>query len=418
MIARRPRVIQLPAAFAVTANPRLDLLGARLFDISLLLRLIELARAFVPLLLPVGERCFGALQRLRRGLLGMLGLLQTGHQFVQRQLELGNLGLVLVDVLDNLFRALDGLLEVLFLPLAKLVGVLDRLLEPRDLGPHLVIAALDFVEEVGSFRLPNACTLDTGFELPLTRNLLLEACLAFVKPGAGGARLVIEVMRTQRQQFRRRTPLLFLVAAIALCGLRLAVEMLDVLFDFLEDVPQAIQVFLGVLDTVGGLFAPLLVLGNTRGFFQEDPHLFRLGLDEAGNHPLLDDRVAAGSEARTEKHARDVLTAAARAVQVVGRDAVAADLAPDTDFRVLGVLPFQRRIGIVEQQFDRGCAHGLAGTGAVENHVRDGIAAKPARRALSHDPADGIDYIGFTAAVGPHHANEATGKGNSGGVYK
>ena len=76
----------------------------------------------------------------------MLCVLEARNQLIERQFELRDFRLVLVDMLDYLLCTQDRLLEILLLPLAKLVGVLDRLLEPRDLGAHLVVAALDFVE--------------------------------------------------------------------------------------------------------------------------------------------------------------------------------------------------------------------------------------------------------------------------------
>ncbi len=131
----------------------------------------------------------------------MFGLLQAGHQFVQRQLELGNLGLVLVDVLDNLFRALDRLLEVLFLPLAQLVRMLDRLLEARDFAAHLVVAALNLVEFFRPFALANPGLLERRLETALPGDSGLEPRLALLKPSPGVGRPRIEVTHAQRQQF-------------------------------------------------------------------------------------------------------------------------------------------------------------------------------------------------------------------------
>jgi hypothetical protein len=181
VVARQSSIIQFLAPLAVAADSRFDLLGTCLLDVSLLLSVVVLARTLVPLLLPVGQRCFGTLQRIRRGSLGMLRLLEARDQLIERQLELRNFRFVLVDVLDYLFCTEDRLLEVLLLPLAEFIGVFDRLFEPRDLGPYLVIPALDFVEQIRPFRLTNPGALDTGFEFSLCRNLLFEARLALVE---------------------------------------------------------------------------------------------------------------------------------------------------------------------------------------------------------------------------------------------
>jgi hypothetical protein len=194
--------------------------------------------------------------------------------------------------------------------------------------------------------------------------------------------------------------------------------MLDVLFYLFEDVLQASQVFPRVFNAVRRFLTPLLVLRNAGSLLQENTHLFGLGLDEPRDHPLFDDRVAARAESRAQEDARDVLAATPCAIEVVGGDPIPADLAPDTDFRVFRVLALQRRLGVVEQQLDGGCTHRFAGTGAVKDHIRDGVATEPAGRALPHHPADGVDYVGFTAAVGAYHADEAAGKGDGRGVYK
>ena len=146
VIARRTSIIQFLTPLAVTVDSRLDLLGTRLLYIPLLLGLVVLAGTLVPLLLPVCERGFGPLQRIGRSCLGVLCLFQAGNQLIERQFQLRNFRLILVDMLDYLFRTQDRLLQILLLAFAKLIGVLDRLFEPRDLGSNLVVAALDLVE--------------------------------------------------------------------------------------------------------------------------------------------------------------------------------------------------------------------------------------------------------------------------------
>ena len=246
MVARRARIIQFFAPLAVSANPRLDLLRAGLLDIPLLLRFVEPACALVPLFLPVGQCRFGTLQRFGRGLLGVLRLLEAGDEFVERQLELRNLRLVLVDVLNNLPGSLDCLLQIFLLPLAELIGVLDRLFKPGYFGPNFVVAALDLVEQVRPLRLPRPGIFDACFKLPLACHLFFEARLALVKVRTGRARLFVEMMGAECQQFGRRASLLVLVSAVALRCLRLSVEVLDVLFDLLQDVLQPVQVLPGM----------------------------------------------------------------------------------------------------------------------------------------------------------------------------
>ncbi len=171
-----------------------------------------------------------------------------------------------------------------------------------------------------------------------------------------------------------------------------------------------------MLDAIRGFAPALLVLGDAGRFLDEHAHFFGFCLDQAGNHALLDNRVAARPKPGTQEDARDVLAPALGAVQEIGRNAVATDLAADRNLGVLGVLAFQRGFAVVEQQLDRGRADGFAGAGAVEYDVRDGIAAQAARGALAHYPAHGIDNVRLTATIRPNDANQAAGKGNRCGV--
>src|SRR5690606_6043532 len=166
------------------------------------------------------------------------------------------------------------------------------------------------------------------------------------------------------------------------------------------------------------LAPPLLVFGDARRLFEEDAHLFRLRLDQARDHPLLDDRVAPRPEARAEEHTRDVLAPAARAVQEIIRGAVAGHFPANRDLRVLRVLPLERRLGIVEQELHRGSADRLARARPVEDDVRDRIATQATRRALAHHPAHRVDHIRLAAAVRADDADEVAWEGNDGGVYE
>ena len=61
-----------------------------------------------------------------------------------------------------------------------------------------------------------------------------------------------------------------------------------------------------------GLAAALLVLGDARGLLEEHAQLLGLGLDDARDHALLDDRVGARPEARAEEDVGDVAPAHVR----------------------------------------------------------------------------------------------------------
>ena len=123
---------------------------------------------------------------------------------------------------------------------------------------------------------------------------------------------------------------------------------------------SALEVLARVGDARLGLLAALLVARDAGGLLDEGAHVIGARLDDARDHALLDDRVAARAEAGAEEQIGDVLAAAASAVDEVGRAAVARHLALQRDLGVAGVGAADLAVGIVEHQLDRGRADGLA----------------------------------------------------------
>src|SRR5262249_28663122 len=151
---------------------------------------------------------------------------------------------------------------------------------------------------------------------------------------------------------------------------------------------------------------------DARGLLDEGAHVFGLALDDARNHPLLDDRVAARSEAGAEEELRDVLATATNAVQEVTGAAVTFHLTFQRYFVVTGVGAPKFAVRIIEDELDGGGAHGFARRRAVENDVRHGVAAQMFRGELTHDPAHGVDDVRLAAAVGPDDSGQITGEGD------
>ena len=104
--------------------------------------------------------------------------------------------------------------------------------------------------------------------------------------------------------------------------------------------------------------------------------LFGLGLDDAGNHSLLDDGVGARTQARAEKQVVDVAATDRDIVDVVRRIAVSGQDALDRDLRILPPLAADPALAVVEVQFDGRAPDGLALARAVENDVLHRLAAK------------------------------------------
>src|SRR5690606_4473435 len=133
-------------------------------------------------------------------------------------------------------------------------------------------------------------------------------------------------------------------------------------------------------------------------------------LDQLGDHALFDDRVAARPQTGAQEDVGDVAAPAFGAVQKVGVLRVAGHPAADGDFPVAGVFAAQGAIGIVENQLDAGLRHRLAGVGAIEDDVGHRLAAQVLGRAFAHDPAHGVDDVGFAAAVRPDHGRHVAGE--------
>ena len=120
-----------------------------------------------------------------------------------------------------------------------------------------------------------------------------------------------------------------------------------------EVITQAVEILARVTNAVLRLAAALLVFRYSRGFLDEDTHFFGFGLDQPGNHSLLDDRIATGTQSRTQKYVRDVFPAASCTIQEVVGDTVSRHLATNRDLGILRVLALQRRIRVVEYEFYR-----------------------------------------------------------------
>src|SRR5581483_1716169 len=196
----------------------------------------------------------------------------------------------------------------------------------------------------------------------------------------------------------------------------LALQMANLFLDLVAHVLQTLEILARLMDTALRLLATLLVTRDACGLFDEGPHVVGLRLDHAGNHALLDDRVAAGAQAGAEEQVGDVLAAATGGVDEVAGRAIARDLAFQGNLVVVGVDAPDLAVRVVEHQLDGGAAYGLARGRAVEHDVRHVLAAQMLGRKLAHHPAHSIDDIGLTAAVRADDASEIAGKTDLGGI--
>ena len=367
-------------------------------------------RVRVPARLPVDERLLRHAQRFGAAVRFLVQRLDARLGLGQRLRERLGLHAVARDVLDDLAQLQLCFAAGALQAFGEVLVVLDLLLDARDLAADAVDLALHRVEVVGGRDLAVAVLLEVRFHLALLRHELLD--LQVDRLQRVDLRLELGVLRLQRQclelGFHSRVLALQLLPALG--GLRLPVEMLQRLLDFLAHVVQAIEVLARRLDARLGLLAALLVLRDARGLLEVHAQVLGPRLDDLGNHSLLDDRVAARAEARAEEHVDDVAAATARAVEVIARLAIAADAALHRDLGEPRVLAGDQTIGVVEDELDGGRADRLAPAGTREDHVREVVAAQAARGRLAHHPADGVDDVRLAAAVRTDDARHVRGQ--------
>ena len=171
-----------------------------------------------------------------------------------------------------------------------------------------------------------------------------------------------------------------------------------------ENVPQAHQVFLGLVQSPLRLLLPVTVAGDSRGFLENFPAVLGTGGHNAVDLALADDGITVPSQARVHKQLVDILQAHGVLVDEVL--AFPGPVVPPGDgHRVPG--KGQAPVGVVDGEGHLGKAQSFPLGGAVEDHVLHFGAAQGAHRLLSQHPAHGVADIAFAAAVGPHHRGDA-----------
>ena len=146
---------------------RRELLEARVLDVNRARRRGELLADALPFRASLLHGLLGLLEVLLRAALHGVRLLEPGPELAEHALDLLELDLIARDVRVDLGDLLIGALKVLALALNEILAMLQRLLEPRDLGADLVIAALNGAEALVAVRELHAQLLDRGFGGPL-----------------------------------------------------------------------------------------------------------------------------------------------------------------------------------------------------------------------------------------------------------
>ena len=192
--------------------------------------------------------------------------------------------------------------------------------------------------------------------------------------------------------------------------LGLLFQLVQVGVEFTQDVFHPREVFARVGQAVRGFAAALFVFGNTGGFFEKQAQLFGLAFNDAADGALANDGVGARAQAGAQKHVLHVPAAHGLVVDVVAAGAVAREHALDRNFTKLAPLAASAVVGVVKHQLHAGTAGGLAGVGAVEDHVLHGLATQLGRFGLAQHPAHRVHDVGLAATIGPHHAHQLAGE--------
>ena len=184
----------------------------------------------------------------------------------------------------------------------------------------------------------------------------------------------------------------------------LALQRADLALHLFDDVADAKQVRLGRLQLPHRLFLLAFVFRDAGRFFEHRAPVFRAGAEDQVDLALLHDRVGAAADAGIGEERLDIAQPADRLVEEILGVAVAKDAPGDAH---LVPVDAELLLAVGEGQRDFGKADRLARIRAAENDVGHFAAAQRFGRLLAEHPADGIEDVGFAAAVRPDDGGDA-----------
>ena len=192
----------------------------------------------------------------------------------------------------------------------------------------------------------------------------------------------------------------------ALSHLGLAFELFQIGVQLPQNVFHTGEVFAGVTQAVFSFASTLFVFGDASGLFQKQTQLFRLGLNDAADGALPNDGVSPWAQTGAKKNILHITTTHGLVVDVIAAGAVACQHPLDCNFSKLVPLPACTVGCVVKHKFHTGAARGFAAGGAIENDVLHGLTTQFTGTTLTQHPANGIDDVGFTAAIGADNAHQ------------
>ncbi len=184
----------------------------------------------------------------------------------------------------------------------------------------------------------------------------------------------------------------------------LALEGAHLAFHFGDDVGDAEEVGFGVVELAEGFFFLGFEFGDAGGFFEDSAAVFGLRGKEHVDLALGHDGVGGAADTGAGEEVVDVFEAADGAVDAVFGAAIPEDAAADGDFVVVDA---EGLLAIGHGEDDFGHADGFAFVGAVEDDVGHFVATEGFGGGFAEDPADGVDDVGFAAAIGADDAGDA-----------
>ncbi len=414
------------SAFVLQARAPLPLLrlllrgvlAPRVLDPPGLLRRRDRPRSFFHRTLP---RPKDGLRRRQLGASTLGTLSRTGnsaacHGELFRGLVLGGGDRLLLAM--ALFDARTYRRDALLGPLAVVAYEGEFLFDAGDLGVGLVQLALCRVQRVARCVVLAAKLLRAPFRVAQSRGLCLELDRHALELALQTRALVADFLLLDVPEQLPGASELGLQRLIALRGLGLCGQVLELGAELAADIFDAVQVAAGVRKPELGLAAALAILRHTRRFLEKDADLLRLGLDNARDGALLDDGVRAPAQTGAEEDVGDIASPHVLIVDVVGRVAIALEHALDDDFAVLRPRAACLAEAVVEMHLDAGAARRLALAGAVEDDVLHGLAAQMPRRGFAQHPAHRVDDVRLAAAIWTHHADDLTRQRHVGGIHE
>ncbi len=195
-------------------------------------------------------------------------------------------------------------------------------LEPGYIGVGPVEFALGRVQQIADRVMIAARLLEIALDFAQPRRFRFEfdrAALDLARMALGFGFGLVAAQQRQQVLLLRAFRGEFVVAA---CDFGLLLQLLDLYAELLAYIADARQVVAGIGKAVLGLAPALLVLRHAGGLFQEYAQFLGLGLDDARDHPLLDDGVGAWAEARAEEDVVHVAATHVGVVDEIGRFAV------------------------------------------------------------------------------------------------